>query len=171
MAGLSLGRLLRFHLRRFLTETERGQIAAGLDEARRHTRARIGLMIDERKARDPQIRARTIFQEWNLSENERRAAILVYVSAGSRSFAVIGGDEIQRLAPQSFWESVDRDLHHHFQDGRYCDGIFKAIAQVALLLQRHFPSEPERSEEDSREGSDPAEARREERLDRGGCEG
>ena len=163
--------LTAFPLRRFLTETERGQIAAGLDEASRHTRARIGLTIDERKTRDPQVRARALFQEWKLSENERPTAILVYVSAGSRSFAVIGGDEIQRLAPQTFWESVDRDLHHHFQEGRYCDGIFKAIAQVALQLQRHFPCEPEGGEEDSREGNDPAEARGEEPLDRIGCEG
>lgn len=163
--------LTAFALRRFLTETERGQIAAGLEEASRHTRARIGLRIDERKTRDPQIRARALFQEWKLSENERPTAILVYVSAGSRSFAVIGGDEIQRLASQTFWESVNRDLYHHFQEGRYCDGIFKAIAQVALELQHNFPCEPERSEEDSREDNNPAEARGEEPPDRIGCEG
>jgi uncharacterized membrane protein len=163
--------LTAFRLRRFLTETERGQIAAGLDEASRHTRARIGLTIDERKTRDPQVRARVLFQEWRLPENERPTAILIYVSAPSQSFAVIGGDEIQRLAPQTFWESLDRDLHHHFQEGRYCDGIFKAIAQVALQLQHHFPCEPEGGEEDSREGNEPAEARGEEPLDRIGCEG
>jgi len=137
-----MGRLLSFRLRRFLTETERGQIEAGLDEARRHTRARIGLLIDERKTADPLGRARTLFQEWTLPESERPTAILVYVSAASRNYAVIGGDEIQRLAPQSFWESVDRDLRRHFQEARYCDGIFKAIAQVAIQLERHFPRPP-----------------------------
>jgi uncharacterized membrane protein len=34
---------------------------------------------------------------------------------------------------------LDRDLHHHFEEGRYCDGIFKAIAQVAIQLEHHFP--------------------------------
>jgi uncharacterized membrane protein len=140
-------RLSAFHLRRFLTVTEREQIAAALVEAGRHTRARIGLSIDERAAKDPQARARIHFQEWQLPEGERPTAILVYVSAPSRTYAIVGGDEVQKVAPQTFWELVDRDLHHHFEEGRYCDGIFKAIAQVALQLQRHFPREPEEGRE------------------------
>jgi uncharacterized membrane protein len=142
-------RFLRaFRLRRFLTETEREQIEAGLDEAQRHTRARIGLRIDERKTADPLGRARILFQEWTLPESERGSAILVYVSAASRSFAVVGGDEIRRLAPQSFWEAVDRDLRRHFQEARYCDGIFKAIADVALQLERLFPVDTEQDPQD-----------------------
>jgi uncharacterized membrane protein YgcG len=136
-------RLSAFRLRRFLTVTEREQIAAALAEAGRHTRARIGLSIDERAAKDPQARARVLFQEWQLPEGERPTAILVYVSAPSRTYAIVGGEEVQKVAPQTFWELVDRDLHHHFEEGRYCDGIFKAIAQVAIQLEHHFPRQPE----------------------------
>lgn len=136
-------RLSASRLRRFLTVTEREQIAAALAEAGRHTRARIGLSIDERAAKDPRASARTHFREWQLPEGERATAVLVYVSAPSRSYAIVGGEEVHRVAPQTFWELVDRDLHHHFEEGRYCDGIFKAIAQVAIQLERHFPREPE----------------------------
>jgi len=136
-------RLSAFRLRRFLTVTEREQIAAALAEAGRHTRARIGLSIDERTATDPQVRARVLFREWQLPEGERPTAVLVYVSAPSRSYAIVGGEEVERLAPRAFWELVDRDLHHHFEEGRYCDGIFKAIAQVAIQLERHFPRQSE----------------------------
>jgi uncharacterized membrane protein len=131
--------LSAFRLRRFLTVTEREQIAAALAEASRHTRAKIGLSIDERPAKDPRARARVCLQEWQLPEDERSTAVLVYVSAASRTYAIVGGEEVHRLAPQTFWELVDRDLHHHFEEGRYCDGIFKAIAQVAIQLERHFP--------------------------------
>lgn len=136
-------RLSSFRLRRFLTVTEREQIAAALAEAGRHTRARIGLSIDEQATRDPRARARILFQEWQLPEGERPTAVLVYVSAPSRTYAIVGGEEVHRVAPQTFWELVDRDLHHHFEEGRYCDGIFKAIAQVAIQLEHHFPREPE----------------------------
>ncbi|MGD0265350.1 MAG: TPM domain-containing protein [Candidatus Methylomirabilota bacterium] len=136
-------RLSAFRLRRFLTVTEREQIAAALAEAGRHTRARIGLSIDEQATRDPRARARTLFQEWQLPEGERPTAVLVYVSAPSRTYAIVGGEDVHRIAPQTFWELLDRDLHHHFEEGRYCDGIFKAIAQVAIQLERHFPREPE----------------------------
>lgn len=136
-------RLSSFRLRRFLTVTEREQVAAALAEAGRHTRARIGLSIDEQATRDPRARARILFQEWQLPEGERPTAVLVYVSAPSRTYAIVGGEDVHRVAPQTFWELLDRDLHHHFEEGRYCDGIFKAIAQVAIQLERHFPREPE----------------------------
>lgn len=138
-------RLSGFRLQRFLTVTEREQIAAALAGAGRYTRARIGLSIDERAATDPQARARVHFQEWQLPEGERATAVLVYVSAPSRTYAIVGGEQVQKVAPQAFWELVDRDLHHHFEEGRYCDGIFKAIAQVAIQLECHFPREPEQS--------------------------
>ena len=130
---------LWFGLRRFLTMTEREQIEAALVEAGRHTRACIGLIIDERAAKRPQDRARAKFLEWQLSKDERPTAVLVYVSAPSRTFAIVGGEEVRKLASQNFWELVDRDLHHHFEEGRFSDGIFKAIAQVAIQLERHFP--------------------------------
>jgi len=128
--------------RRFLTESEREQITAALEEAGRHTLARIGLAIDEKAADDPHGRAQHHFRAWNLPEDERSTAVLVYVSTRSRAFAVVGGDEVRRVAPRTFWEAVNRDLHHHFDEGRYCDGIFKAIAQVAIQLERFFPRDP-----------------------------
>jgi uncharacterized membrane protein len=134
-----MGLWAALRLRRFLTPTEREQVVAALAEAGRHTRARIGLTVDERASDDPRARARECFERWNLPESERPTAVMVYVSAVSRSFAVVGGDEIERVAPRAFWEVVNRDLTHHFDEQRYCDGLFKAIAQVALQLQRHFP--------------------------------
>ena len=126
---------------RFLTSTERGQIAAALAGVDRYTRARIVLSIDEEACVDPQGRAETLFRQWDLPEAARDTAVLLYVSAVSRNFAVVGGAEIRRVAPRAFWELLHRDLCHHFEERRYCDGIFKALAQVAVQLQHHFPPE------------------------------
>ena len=136
-----MGLWAALRLRRFLTPTERQQVVAALAEAGRHTRARIGLTVDDRASADPRARARECFDRWSLPEAERPMAVMVYVSAVSRSFAVVGGGEIERVAPRAFWEVVNRDLGHHFDEQRYCDGLFKAIAQVALQQQRHFPRE------------------------------
>jgi uncharacterized membrane protein YgcG len=145
--------------RRFLTAAEREQIAAALAGADRYTRARIGLSIDDEPSDDPERRAETLLQQWNLPEAERATAVLLYVSAVSRNFAVVGGVEVRRLAPRAFWEIVHRDLCHHFEDHRYCDGIFKALAQIAAQLQHHFPPE-NRPESEGPPGSpdDPADA-------------
>ena len=108
-----MGVLAAFRRRRFLTATEREQIETGLATARRHAGAPIGLVIDEASGGDPAIRAERLFREWDLAEAERPAAALVYACAATRQFA--------------------------FEEGRYCDGLFKAIAQVAVQLQHHFP--------------------------------
>jgi uncharacterized membrane protein len=98
-------------------------------------------VIDETSEGDPAIRAKRLFREWDLAEAERPAAVLVYACAATRRFAVVGGEAIRQVAPQAFWEALDRDLTRHFEEGRYCDGLFKAIAQVAIQLQYHFPRE------------------------------
>jgi uncharacterized membrane protein len=123
----------------FLTATEREQVEAGLATARRHAGAPIGLVIDEASEGDPAIRAERLLLEWDLAEAERPAAVLVYACAATRRFAVVGGEAIRRVAPQAFWDALDRDLTRHFGEGRYCDGLFKAVAQVAIQLQHHFP--------------------------------
>ncbi len=129
--------LSAFRRRPFLTPTERQQLADGLAHACLHARARISLVIDDRVQGDPQMRALALFREWDLPPAERPMAVLVYACAATRQFAVVGGEEIRRLAPPAFWEQVRGELQRHFDDERYCDGLFKAIAQVAIELQRH----------------------------------
>jgi uncharacterized membrane protein len=125
--------------RHFLTQQEREQIGAGLAEAQRFTRARIGLVIEERSSLDPPTRARSLFGAWEMAEVDRSTAVLLYVRAKPPAFAVAAGDEVWRLAPASFWQSLERDLRHHFDDARYCDAVFKAVSQIALQLEQLFP--------------------------------
>jgi len=130
--------LAAFRRRPFLTPTERQQIEAGLATARRHAAAPIGLIIDERVASDHEARAQELFRAWDLPEAERAHAVLVYACAANRRFAVVGGDEIRRVAPQTFWDTLHGDLTRHFEERRFCDGLFKAVAHVAIQMQRHF---------------------------------
>jgi uncharacterized membrane protein len=130
-----------FH-RHFLTSQEREQIGAGLAEAQRYTDARIGLVIEERSSLDPPDRARSLFSAWEMPDAERPTAVLLYVRATPPAFAVTAGEEICRLAPASFWDTLQKNLRHHFDDRRYCDAIFKAIAEIALQLEQLFPRPP-----------------------------
>ncbi len=127
-----------FRRRPFLTPTERGQIEAGLATARRHAAAPLDLIIDERAAGDHDTRARRLFQDWKLSDAERGRAMLVYACAATRRVVVVGGDEVHRAAPAVFWETLRRDLARHFGEERYCDGIFKAVASIAIMQSSLF---------------------------------
>jgi hypothetical protein len=133
-----MGLLAAFSRRPFLTETERAQIEAGLATARRHAGAPIELMIDKEPVEDPAVRAEELFREWDLPDTKRPTAVLVYACAATRRFAVAGGEAIRRAASQAFWETLDRDLTRHFEEGRYCDGLFKAVANVAIMQHSLF---------------------------------
>jgi len=89
---------------------------------------------------DPAARARLLFEEWAIPTDERPRAILIYACGATHRFAVVGGEEVRRVAPAAFWEQVHVELQRHFDDERYCDGLFKAIAQVAIQSQHHFAS-------------------------------
>jgi uncharacterized membrane protein len=105
-----------------------------LATARRHADAPIGLVIEDRAKADPDVRAGQLFNAWDLPERERPRAILVYACGVTRRFAVVGGDEIRRVAPHAFWDNLQRDLARHFEERRYCDGLFKAVADIAIML-------------------------------------
>jgi uncharacterized membrane protein YgcG len=122
----------------FLTDAERAQLQDGLAHACRHAGEPIGLIIETRATGEPEARVVSLFETWDISTAARPRAVLVYANAATRRFAVIGGAEIQQVAPQTFWTQVNADLQHHFDDERYCDGLFKAIAQIAIQLHFHF---------------------------------
>jgi uncharacterized membrane protein YgcG len=122
----------------FLTDAERAQLQDGLAHACRHAGEPIGLIIETRASGESEARVVSLFETWDISTAARPRAVLVYANAATRRFAVIGGAEIQQVAPQAFWTQVNADLQHHFDDERYCDGLFKAIAQIAIQLHFHF---------------------------------
>lgn len=130
--------------RRFLSPQEREQIAAGLAEAQRYTRARIGLVIEERAAAAPAARARRLFASWELPGTDRDTAVLLYARAAPPGFAVEAAEAVRRRAPAAFWAALDRELQHHFDERRYCDAIFKALAQIALQLEQLYPADDAR---------------------------
>jgi uncharacterized membrane protein len=150
-----VGLLAAFSRRPFLTEAERAQIEAGLSTARRHAGAPIELVIDKESVGDPRVRAEELFREWDHPETERPTAVLVYACAATRRFAVAGGEVIRRTAPQAFWETLDRDLTRHFEEGRYCDGLFKAVANVAIMQHSLFVATDRCYLQPSPEESDP----------------
>jgi hypothetical protein len=129
---------LRAFRRPFLTDAEREQLQDGLAHACLHAGEPIGLIVDARASGEPEARAVSLFETWDISPATRPRAVLVYANAATRGFAVIGGEEIRRVAPQAFWTQVCSELQRHFDDERYCDGLFKAIAQIGIQLHFHF---------------------------------
>ncbi len=114
----------------------------------------MSLVIDERAQEEPEARALALFREWDLPEAERPTAVLVYACAATRQFALVGGEEIRQTTSPAYWEQVRGELQRHFEDERYCDGLFKAIAQVAIELQRHSASPSEEAIRDHQTGAD-----------------
>jgi uncharacterized membrane protein len=150
-----VGLLSVLRRRPFLTPTECEQIDAGLATARRHAGAPIDLVIDQRTTAAPDIRAQQLFEGWHLSEPDRPRAVLVYACGATRQFAIVGGDEIRRTAPPAFWERLRRDLTRHFEEHRYCDGLFKAVAEIAIMQRSLFVATPACDGQPAPEGSDP----------------
>ena len=136
--------------RPFLTDTERSQLEAGLAHALRHAGAPIALRIDARAAGDPAARASALFAEWLLPPDERARAVLLYACAATRRFAVAAGESIHGAAPETFWTKLSDDLARHFREERYCDGLFKAIADISIQLRAFaHPTQPSDAPRDS----------------------
>ena len=130
--------LLHPFRRPLLTDTERAQLEDGLAHARQHAGEPIELVIDARASGDPEARAASCFETWAIPAAAKRRAVLVYACEVTRRFAVVGGEEIRQVAPPAFWTQLHAELQRHFDDARYCDGLFKVVAQIAIQLHHHF---------------------------------
>jgi uncharacterized membrane protein len=133
-----VGLLGAFGRRPFLTESERAQLRDGLAHAERHAGAPIALRIEARASGNPEVRAAVLFAEWDLPDAARGRAVLVYACEASRTFAVQAGPEVLAVSPPGFWRGLHADLTRHFSEARYCDGLFKAIADISIQLRQRF---------------------------------
>lgn len=82
------------------------------------------------------------FLSRNIHLTENRTGVLIFVSLAERYAEVVADARIDARVGQEDWNGVVATLTRHAAEDRLADGFVAAIAQVAALLETHFPPEP-----------------------------
>jgi len=88
----------------------------------------------------PRARALQVFAQLHIWDTERNIGVLIYVLRADRAVEIIADRGINAQVSEAEWQAVCREVEAHYRAGRYVDGSLAAVAGVARLIARHFPS-------------------------------
>jgi uncharacterized membrane protein len=70
-----------------------------------------------------------------------RNGVLIFVSAKSHEFAIIGDQGIHERVGASFWEAVRDRMGIQFAKGELKEGILEGVRSAGEQLKAYFPLE------------------------------
>jgi uncharacterized membrane protein len=84
-------------------------------------------------------RAVQLFGQLGVWDTAHNNGVLIYVLMADRLVEIVADRGIASRIQQSEWETVCRQMQHHYREGRFRDGSVVGILGVGALLGRHFP--------------------------------
>jgi len=123
----------------FFTQTEQQQIVEAINQAELNTSGEIRLHIEPNCEGDSYDRALHIFGSLNMHATKLNNGVLFYVAYDSKKFAILGDSGIHQKVSQSFWDAEKELLLAHFKEGKYVEGLIKAIGDAGDKLKKYFP--------------------------------
>ena len=127
----------------FLSAEERQRVLNAITHAESISTGLIRVRIERKSGKDPLAKARQAFTEMGLKACADRNAVVFYISAADRRFAVFGDDGVNSKVPAGFWEMVVRAVTDRFEDEEYGIGLAGGISLVGEKLGELFPAEKE----------------------------
>jgi uncharacterized membrane protein len=126
----------------FLQNLDQERILRAIKGAEANTTGEVRLCVTRKPEPDPMVAARRAFVALGMEQTRDRNGVLILISPGSQTFAVLGDQGIHGKAGEAFWEQITRELAAAFAAGQIEQGLESAIARIGDTLARHFPRQP-----------------------------
>lgn len=128
-----------FFPRKFLKKKEGDMILDCIREAESKTSGEIRVHFQKKIKGDVLDEAVKKFFELKMDETKDRNGVLIYIVPKKRLFAIIGDEGIDKVVPDDFWDEAKELLQKYFKEGKWAEGICKAIKLTGEKLKKYFP--------------------------------
>lgn len=126
-------------MKEFITKEQQSLIIKSIERAELNTSGEIRVHIESKCKSDVMGRAISIFNYLKMYKTERRNGVLVYVAFESHKLAIIGDVGINERVPSDFWDGIKNNMVADFAQGRFVEGICRAVETVGESLKEYFP--------------------------------
>lgn len=92
-------------------------------------------------------RALVLFADHGIWDTEENCGVLIYVNLADRQVDIVADRGIGRKIDAGAWQAVCDTIARGFAARTYQAAMLEALAQVNVLLQRHFPADGARPDE------------------------
>ena len=84
-------------------------------------------------------RALELFSSLRVWDTASNSGVLIYVQLVDHRIEIVADRGIEAKVPQQQWEEICRRMEAAFRQNRFQQGVLDAIAEITILLSRHFP--------------------------------
>lgn len=84
-------------------------------------------------------RAVELFGHYRIWDTEENCGLLLYINLADHKVEIIADRGVDRAVGKKDWQAVCRTVTEGFAGGAYHDSVPAALAQLNLLLTRHYP--------------------------------
>ncbi len=87
-------------------------------------------------------RALEVFAQLRIWDTEENNGVLIYLLLADRDVEIVADRGISAKVAGAEWERICRRMEASFSRGDFGQGVLDGIAEVTVLLARHFPARP-----------------------------
>lgn len=80
-----------------------------------------------------------IFKRLCKDKTDAKNAVLFHINFEEKYLTIIGDEGIHAKVHQSFWNKLHDEITTAFSEGKYFDGLKKAILETGVELKKYFP--------------------------------
>lgn len=87
------------------------------------------------------------FVKHGLAKTRDKTGVLILIVIGARKFKILADKGIYEKLDQTYFDSVAEVMSCFFKDGKYLEGVFKALRDISNQLTFYFPRKPDDTNE------------------------
>ncbi len=123
----------------FLSSKEEALVVQAIKKAEKNTSGEIRVHLEDQvKGNVLMDRAIEVFNELEMYKTKARNGVLFYVATGSKQFAVIGDEGINKVVPNFFWQSTKDKVIDQFKQNNFTQGLIDGIQEAGNQLKTYF---------------------------------
>ncbi|HHC78874.1 MAG TPA: TPM domain-containing protein [Flavobacteriia bacterium] len=123
----------------FLTAAQEQEIIDAIRTAEKDTSGEIRVHLEKCTEKDTLERAKEVFYFLKMDETKQHNGVLFYVAVEDKKFAVLGDVGIDKVVPDTFWDSVKDTVLEKFKNNHFAKGLKLGILEAGTKLKQYFP--------------------------------
>jgi uncharacterized membrane protein len=135
----------------FLSTEEEQDIIEAIQNAEKNTSGEIRIHIEQSSKEDAYKRAVEVFHSLKMDDTKLHNGVLIYVAVADKTFAIYGGEGINTVVVDNFWDTTRDYIQQHFKSGNFKQGLVEGIKEAGAQLKTYFPRQQDDTNELSNE--------------------
>lgn len=97
-------------------------------------------LLDILKKKSGQQRAVEVFSQLQVWDTGQNNGVLIYLLLADHDFEILADRGIHQHVGAQGWTDISHEMEVLFKQGQFEAGVLHGIAQISMLLARHYPA-------------------------------